>query len=517
MVGDLRRVFLAWLKKTETDLAREREQLETDRAKWDEERKRQELASREEHQKQLDRLSDTRRRADVEMAAQMKQLQVERDEVRKRLAEERAKFEHETKTAWENLEIAKSQLLAQKETFEEMRAKLRDTNLGASDVVELNIGGTVFETGRATLTKDISGESLLAQVVSGSLAANKDKANRVFLDRDPETFREILQFLRNSAKSPPRPRDTVHSDVLASEAAFYGVHFFPFSLVFSVAGHDGNEPLRTGEVLDIQNQVWRAIRPMNTARVYAAAGAAAPNKFHVFGGQNLEYAALADCEVYDALLDAWLAGPPLSVARRNAAGIGTSDGRVLAIGGFDGEGIVSSVEGLDGRMKSWVNLAPLGTARSSASVGALRDGRIFVCGGTTGARLNTVEVYDSRANRWEKFGLSMSEVRSAGVVVSAGERLFALGGIDGGQQIHSSVEMLDEEGSHSWVFRQNCLVARVDLGGCGVEGSVLVSGGQSAGEVFNSVELYDVEKDQWVFGPEMIFPRYGHNSVSLNL
>jgi hypothetical protein len=63
----------------------------------------------------------------------------------------------------------------------------------------------------------------------------------------------------------------------------------------------------------------------------------------MFGGQNLEYKALTDCEIYDCLRDTWMQGPPLNIPRRNASGA-VLDGRVFAIGGFDGASILHFVE-----------------------------------------------------------------------------------------------------------------------------------------------------------------------------
>ena len=271
-------------------------------------------------------------------------------------------------------------------------------------------------------------------------------------------------------------------------------------------------------MLDIASQVWRSIRPCGTARVYAGTGSGgAGNKVHLFGGQNLDFSVLADCEVYDVLLDVWMAGPSLTVPRRNLASTTLNDGRILALGGYDGESIVSVVEALDGRMKSWIQLPPLLTPRSSCGAGVLNDGRAFVCGGTTGTRLNSVEVYEPRVNKWEKFQLPMNEVRSAGAFVSNGQRIFALGGIDANHAISCSVEMMDEVSAHSWVFRQNMFAPRVDLAGCAVDDSIIVAGGQNAGEVFNTVELYDVVKDEWMHAPEMMFPRYGHSMINVSL
>ena len=110
----------------------------------------------------------------------------------------------------------------------------------------------------------------------------------------------------------------------------------------------------------------------------------------------------------------------------------------------------------------------------------------------------------------------MNEVRSASGLVSTASRIFAIGGVNGEQQVHSSMEMFDEE-MHSWSYQHSCITPRMDLAACAVDGSVMIGGGQSEGEVHSSVEFYQPEADTWQAGPSMMFPRYGHCHVSLDV
>lgn len=77
---------------------------------------------------------------------------------------------------------------------------------------------------------------------------------------------------------------------------------------------------------------------------------------------------------HDCLRDTWMTGPPLITPRRNGCGAALEDGRLFAVGGFDGTSILSGVESYDARMKSWVSCANLLTPRSSARYyAAIRD------------------------------------------------------------------------------------------------------------------------------------------------
>jgi len=204
----------------------------------------------------------------------------------------------------------------------------------------------------------------------------------------------------------------------------------------------------------------------------------------------------------------------LNTARRNCVGA-TSDGRVFAIGGFDGSSILNAVEAYDPRMKNWMEISPMTTARSSASACEI-DRKIFVLGGSSGSRLNTVEYYESRMNKWTLWDMSMSECRSAGCAATVMDRLYTIGGTDNNHTIHSSVEMIEDG---RFVFRSPCQSARMDGSACGVaDRTILVGGGQSNnGQVLNQAEMFYPELNEWQAAPAMLIPRYGHVHLSVNL
>jgi hypothetical protein len=251
---------------------------------------------------------------------------------------------------------------------------------------------------------------------------------------------------------------------------------------------------------------------MGTERTYFGA-ATLKNRLHLFGGQNLDYKALCELEVYDCLRDQWEYGASLKYPRRNCAAA-ELDGRIYAIGGFDGSKIVSSVEGFDARLKSWMLLEPLPNPRSSAMACA-QGGKIWVLGGTSGTRERTVDVFDPRAARWESSKVEMLEVRSAGQAACCVNHVFALGGTDNGQNIHSTMECMDADDT-TFSLRQPMLEPRMDFAASVISDSIMVGGGQNGG-VLSTTEFYRPELDEWQAGPSMMIPRYGHQYLLCTL
>jgi hypothetical protein len=64
------------------------------------------------------------------------------------------------------------------------------------EIITINVGGRHFTTFKSTLLR--FSHSLLARMVSGSIPMRKDRDSRIFLDRDPNLFDFILQYLRSS-------------------------------------------------------------------------------------------------------------------------------------------------------------------------------------------------------------------------------------------------------------------------------------------------------------------------------
>ncbi|OLP83100.1 Kelch-like ECH-associated protein 1 [Symbiodinium microadriaticum] len=107
-------------------------------------------------------------------------------------------------------------------------------------------------------------------------------------------------------------------------------------------------------------------------------------------------------------------------------------------------------------------------------------------------------------------------VRSAGQACCCLDRLYAFGGTDQNQRVHSSLEGYNPEAGGSWIFRKSMQVPRMDFGSCVLSDSIMVGGGQH-GEVLASTEFYRPELDDWQLGPPLLSPRYGHQLLLVNL
>ena len=76
-----------------------------------------------------------------------------------------------------------------------MDTQAQSAAISFPSVIKLNVGGQIYTTSLATLTK--YSESMLGAMFSGRFAAQKDSNGNYFIDRDGALFRYVLDFLRN--------------------------------------------------------------------------------------------------------------------------------------------------------------------------------------------------------------------------------------------------------------------------------------------------------------------------------
>ena len=93
-------------------------------------------------------------------------------------------------------------------------------SLKTSGMVRLNVGGHVFCTTIATLTREPS--SMLAAMFSGRFPPVMDPFDCFFIDRDGTHFRHILNYLRDGVCCPPDDDIQMREEILA-EARCAGV------------------------------------------------------------------------------------------------------------------------------------------------------------------------------------------------------------------------------------------------------------------------------------------------------
>jgi hypothetical protein len=109
---------------------------------------------------------------------------------------------------------------------------------------ELNVGGRVFATRRATLTMETG--SMLANLFDESSAfdeVDRDPSGRVFLDRDGDSFAVVLDYLRRAGRLVGR-----HSEDMLSRVREDAEYFGLAGLVTAIDAYEERQQARQAEL-----------------------------------------------------------------------------------------------------------------------------------------------------------------------------------------------------------------------------------------------------------------------------
>lgn len=115
------------------------------------------------------------------------------------------------------------------------------------EVVTLNIGGKKFSTYKSTLTKYPG--SLLEAMFSGRHVLAQDEKGRVFVDRSPQMFEKILDFLRTGIIY--RPENSYYEQLWSEELDYFGLK----EIVERSAGYFSDSEILDSE-MEIQLNDW---------------------------------------------------------------------------------------------------------------------------------------------------------------------------------------------------------------------------------------------------------------------
>ncbi len=118
---------------------------------------------------------------------------------------------------------------------------------------------------------------------------------------------------------------------------------------------------------------------------------------------------------------------------RGALGVTVYQGRLYAIGGYDGDNNSAAVEVFDPQTNIWTSVAAMPTARDHLAVVTASD-KIYAIGGRPSLNyrknMDVVEVYDSATNQWH----SRAKLPTARSGIAAGVidgRIYVVGGESG--------------------------------------------------------------------------------------
>ena len=118
-----------------------------------------------------------------------------------------------------------------------MDTQAQNAAISFPSVINLNVGGQIYTTSLATLTK--YSESMLGAMFSGRFAAQKDSNGNYFIDRDGALFRYILGFLRNGELQVP---ENFHEfGLLLKEAEFFQIPALTDAVKQQMQSRDGHK------------------------------------------------------------------------------------------------------------------------------------------------------------------------------------------------------------------------------------------------------------------------------------
>ncbi|XP_063794453.1 kelch-like protein 4 [Pseudophryne corroboree] len=189
--------------------------------------------------------------------------------------------------------------------------------------------------------------------------------------------------------------------------------------MYAVGGHDGWSYLDTVERWDPQARQWNYVASMSTPRSTVGV-AALNNKLYAVGGRDGS-SCLKSIECFDPHTNKWSICAPMS-KRRGGVGVATYNGFLYAVGGHDAPAsnhcsrLSDCVERYDPKTDNWTTVAPLSIPRDAVGVCALGD-RLYAVGGYDGQTyLSTVESYDTQTNEWTQ-DISLNIGRAGACIV----------------------------------------------------------------------------------------------------
>ncbi|XP_028314782.1 kelch-like protein 4 isoform X1 [Gouania willdenowi] len=191
--------------------------------------------------------------------------------------------------------------------------------------------------------------------------------------------------------------------------------------MYAVGGHDGWSYLNTVERWDPQARQWNYVASMSTPR--STMGVTALNgKLFAVGGRDGS-SCLRSMECFDPHTNKWSMCAPMA-KRRGGVGVATYNNFLYAVGGHDAPAsnhcsrLSDCVERYDPKTDTWTTVSSLSVPRDAVGICLLGD-RLYAVGGYDGQTyLKTVESYDTQNNEWtEEVPLNIGRAGACVVVV----------------------------------------------------------------------------------------------------
>jgi len=200
---------------------------------------------------------------------------------------------------------------------------------------------------------------------------------------------------------------------------------------------------------------------------------------------------------------------------RATFGADVVNGKIYAIGGWDGNALSLAIEEYDPIVDKWIEKAKMPTRRINFSISAV-NGKIYLIGGNNDLAnpISTVEEYDPVANEWvKKADMPTARYYLSTSVVNG--KIYAIGGAQQDDKGLSTVEEYDPT-ANTWTKKADMLTGRDFSTTAVVNGKIYATGAFSEKNFLPTMEEYDPITDTWTKKADMLSNKYLYSISVLN-
>jgi hypothetical protein len=140
-------------------------------------------------------------------------------------SESEAKIQKTFKAITDQLEIGRAELKKAMNVLQEEKAQIakegKDKRISEGKAIKFNVGGQIFKTTFKSLSS-IPGSFFHSLAITGNLEGLPTLPDgSIFIDRDPQMFRYIINYVRHPDEKPVLPESPEEIAELRIEAAYF--------------------------------------------------------------------------------------------------------------------------------------------------------------------------------------------------------------------------------------------------------------------------------------------------------
>jgi len=210
--------------------------------------------------------------------------------------------------------------------------------------------------------------------------------------------------------------------------------------------------------------------------------------------------------------DSWTTVEPMPTAR-SGLGVAVVDGKIYAIGGQNGEGVLNITEEYDPITNDWTTKTSMPTARSDFGIAVYQD-KIYVIGGTIGSGIawgeslltGATEVYDPATDTWTT-KTSMPTPRQGLEANVVSDKIYLIGGVryvGGLLHLEFDENEVYDPATDSWTTKAPLPTAVWGYSSAVVDNKIyLIGGGNKTSDGTFPVtlnQIYNPATNTWNFG-----------------